>query len=41
MNSEKVGKNIMLGWTAAIILAMVFGFASGGFNYSFSAGTTP
>lgn len=34
MNVDKVGKNLMLAWTAVIILGLVFGFASGGFNYS-------
>ena len=33
MNSDKVGKNIMLAWTAAWILGAIFGYASGGFNY--------
>jgi hypothetical protein len=41
MNSDKVGKNIMLAWTAAIVLAIVFVTLSGGYNYSFSTGTTP
>jgi cadmium resistance protein CadD (predicted permease) len=39
MNSEKVGKNIMLAWTALIILSIVLNIAGGGFNYSY--GTTP
>ena len=33
MNSEKVGKNIMLAWTVVIILSFVLGYAGGGFNY--------
>ena len=41
MNSDKVGKNIMLAWTALIILYVVFAILSGGFNFSYSAGTTP
>ena len=39
MNSAKVGKNLMLAWTALWILGMVLTFASGGYNYSL--GTTP
>ncbi len=39
MNSDKVGKNIMLAWTGLIILYVVFAVLSGGFNYSFQAGT--
>ena len=39
MNKDKVGMNLMLIWTALIILAIVLGIASGGFNYSY--GTTP
>ncbi|MEW6131092.1 MAG: hypothetical protein AB1757_28940 [Acidobacteriota bacterium] len=38
MNSDKVGKNLMLAWTALIILAIVFGVLSGGFSYSYSVG---
>jgi hypothetical protein len=41
MNSDKVGKNIMLAWTAAIILAIVFSVLSGGYSYSFGTSTTP
>lgn len=41
MNSDKVGKNVMLIWTAAIVLLMIVG-ATGGFNYSFGdVRTTP
>lgn len=40
MNAGKVGlKNIMLIWTALIILSIILNIASGGFNYSFSYGT--
>jgi hypothetical protein len=39
MNVDKVGKNIMLAWTALIILSIVLNVAGGGFSYSF--GTTP
>lgn len=35
MNSDKVGKNIMLAWTAAWILSLVLNVAGGGFSYSF------
>jgi hypothetical protein len=35
MNSDKVGKNIMLLWTLIVILATVFNIAGGGFSYSF------
>lgn len=38
MNKDKVGQNLMLAWTALIILAIVLGIASGGYSYSF--GTT-
>lgn len=38
MNKDKVGQNLMLAWTALIILAIVLGIAFGGYNYSF--GTT-
>jgi hypothetical protein len=34
-------KNIMLAWTALIILYVVFAMLSGGFNYSFGTPTTP
>jgi hypothetical protein len=39
MNSDKVGKNIMLAWTGLIILYVVFAVLSGGFNYNFQVGT--
>jgi len=39
MNSDKVGKNIMLAWTVLIILYAVLAGLSGGFNYSYSVGT--
>ena len=39
MNSGKAGiKNIMLIWTALIVVSIILG-AIGGFNYSFKAGT--
>jgi hypothetical protein len=41
MNSDKVGKNVMLAWTALIILYVVLSVLSGGFNYSYSTSTTP
>jgi hypothetical protein len=41
MNKDKVGQNLMLIWTGLIILSIVLGIASGGFNYSYSYGTTP
>jgi hypothetical protein len=34
MNSDKVGKNIMLIWTAALVLLMIVG-ATGGFSFKF------
>ena len=40
INSGKVGiKNIMLIWTALIVISIILGIAFGGFNYSFHAGT--
>jgi hypothetical protein len=39
MNSDKVGKNVMLAWTALIVLYAVLAGLSGGFNYSGSIGT--
>jgi hypothetical protein len=40
MNAGKVGlKNIMLIWTALIILSIILNIVSGGFNYSYSYGT--
>ena len=42
MNAGKLGiKNIMLIWTVLILLGIVFTVAGGGFNYSYSVGTTP
>ena len=43
MNATKLGiKNIMLIWTALLILSIVFNIASGGFNYSYGyPPTTP
>ena len=35
MNAEKVGRNIMVLWTIAIILATVFNIAGGAFHFSF------
>lgn len=35
MNQDKVGKNIMLAWTALIILSIVLNVAGGGFSYKF------
>jgi hypothetical protein len=35
MNADRVGKNIMLAWTALIILSIVLNVAGGGFSYSF------
>ena len=37
MNSDKVGKNIMLAWTAALIVMMIVG-AMGGLNFNFKVG---
>jgi hypothetical protein len=37
MNKDKVGQNLMLVWTALIILAIVLNVAGGGYRY----GTTP
>jgi hypothetical protein len=40
MNAGKVGiKNIMLIWTLLIVAAIILAVATGGFHYSFSAGT--
>jgi len=42
MNAGKAGlRNIMLIWTVLIILSIALNIAAGGFNYSFSYGTTP
>ena len=42
MNAGKLGiKNIMMIWTILILLGIVFTVAGGGFNYSYSVGTTP
>lgn len=38
MNSDKVGKNIMLAWTALIILSGVLGSLSGILTFSYGAG---
>lgn len=40
MNAGKVGiKNIMLIWTLLIVVAIILAVVTGGFHYSFSAGT--
>jgi len=40
INSGKAGiKNIMLIWTALIVVSIILAIAFGGFNYSFHAGT--
>ena len=40
MNSGKLGiRNIMLGWTAALVLYFVLAFAFGGFNFNYGVGT--
>lgn len=40
MNAGKVGiKNIMLIWTLLIVVAIILAALTGGFHYSFSAGT--
>ena len=42
MNASRLNiKNIMLIWTVLILLGIVFTVAGGGFNYSYSVGTTP
>ena len=35
MNADKAGRNVMVLWTIAIILATVFNIDGGGFNFSF------
>jgi hypothetical protein len=35
MNADKAGRNVMVLWTIAIILATVFNIAGGGFHFSF------
>ena len=42
MNATKLNiKNIMMIWTALIILCFVLGFMGGGFSYSVGTPTTP
>jgi len=40
MNAGKVGiKNVMIIWTVLILLCIVLGIASGGFNYNYKFGS--
>ena len=40
MNATKIGiKNIMLIWTALIVISIILSIAFGGFSYSFNMGT--